>query len=104
MGVTRCLRHPSNVPLQRHIRRQAQTSARVIFLIHTLERMAQRSISDREVFECLRHGVIQRPPQWDDKRGALRCRMEHFGSRRNLAVVVALDDATPDLIVVTVMI
>jgi hypothetical protein len=30
--------------------------------------------------------------------------MEHFGSRRNLAVVVALDDATPDLIVVTVMI
>ena len=90
MGVTRCLRHPSNVPLQRQIRRQAQTSARVIFLIHTLERMAQRSISDREVFECLRHGVIQRPPQWDDKRGALRCPMEYFGSRRNLAVVVAL--------------
>ena len=90
MGVTRCLRHPSNVPLQRHIRRQAQTSARVIFLTHKLERMAQRSISDREVFECLRHGVIQRPPQWDDKRGALRCRMEYFGSRRNLAVVVAL--------------
>jgi hypothetical protein len=29
--------------------------------------------------------------------------MEHFGSVRNLAVAVALDDTDPDLVVVTVM-
>jgi hypothetical protein len=29
--------------------------------------------------------------------------MEHFGSARNLSVVVALDDHDPDLLVVTVI-
>jgi hypothetical protein len=65
--------------------------------------MLQRSVSDWEVFECLRYGVIERPPTRDKKTGSLRCRMEHFGSGRNLAVVAALDDEDPDVIVVTVM-
>jgi hypothetical protein len=65
--------------------------------------MLQRSVSDWEVFECLRSGVIQRPPALDKKTGSLRCRMEHFGAGRNLAVIVALDDEDPHVIVVTVM-
>ena len=65
--------------------------------------MGERRVTDIEVIECLRHGAIQRPPQVDRVTGHLKCRMEHFGSSRNLAVVVALDDSDPDLIVVTVI-
>ena len=103
MGATLSFHDMSNVQLQAHIRRLAQDSSRVVFVPHAYERMMQRSVSDWEVFECLRFGVIQRPPVLDKKTGALRCRMEHFGTGRNLAVVVALDDEDPDVIVVTVM-
>ena len=43
------------------------------------------------------------PPDVGQKTGSLRCRMEHFGAGRNLAVIAALDDEDPDVIVVTVM-
>lgn len=65
--------------------------------------MLERRVSDFEVIECLRQGVIQRPPLIDRKTGDLKCRMESFGSSRNLSVVVALCDEDPDLLVVTVM-
>jgi hypothetical protein len=65
--------------------------------------MRERGVSDLEVIECLRRGVIQRPPQVDRKTGHLKCRMEHFGPSRNVAVVAALDEADPDMVVVTVM-
>ena len=93
----------SNLQLQAHIRRTAQDSARVVITSHALARMAQRSVTDWEVHACLRMGVMERPPRQDRMRGTLKCTMEHFGSVRNLAVAVALDDADPDLIVVTVM-
>lgn len=103
MGARLSFRDMSNVQLQAHIRRMAKDSARVVFTDHAYERMARRSVSDWEVFVCLRQGVIQRPPVQDKRRDTLKCTMEHFGSIRNLAVVVALDDEDPDLIVVTVM-
>jgi hypothetical protein len=56
-----------------------------------------------QVIACLRHGVIQRPPQVERKTGHLKCRMEHFGPSRNLAVIAALDEAYPNMVVVTVM-
>ena len=93
----------SNLQLQAHIRRTAQDSARVVITSHALTRMAQRSVIDWEVHACLRMGVIERPPTRDRLRGTLKCTMEHFGSVRNLAVAVALDDTDPDLVVVTVM-
>jgi len=65
--------------------------------------MLQRSVSDFQVLECLRSGLIQRPAQVDPASRAVKCRMENFGSARNLAVVVGLDDQDPDLVVVTVM-
>ena len=40
----------------------------------------------------------------DRKTGSLKCRMEHFGTNRNISVVVALDESDPDAIVVTVMV
>ena len=93
----------SNVQLQAHIRQVAINSSRVFFTRHALERMKQRTISDVQVLDCLRHGVIQRPPTEDANNGFLKCRMEHFGSARNLAVVVGLDRNDPDLLIVTVM-
>lgn len=103
MGAKLSFRGMSNVQLQAHIRRLAKDSSRVVFVPHAYERMQQRAVSDWEVFECLRNGVVERPPVLDSKTGSLRCRMEHFGTGRNLAVVVALDDEDPDVIVVTVM-
>lgn len=103
MGARLAFRDMTNVQLQAHIRRMAKDSARVFFTEHAYERMARRSVSDWEVFVCLRQGVIERPPVQDRLKGTLKCTMEHFGSVRNLAVVVALDDEDPDVIVVTVM-
>jgi len=103
MGAKLPIRELSNVQVQAHIRRLASSSERVVFTEHAYERMRLRLVSDLEVLECLRRGVIQRPPQLDKQTGALKCRMEFFGTSRNLAVVVALDDNDPDVIVVTVI-
>jgi hypothetical protein len=93
----------SNAQIQAHIRQVAKNSRRVFFTRHALERMKQRTISDVQVLDCLRNGFIQRPPTEDVSNGFLKCRMEYFGSARNLAVVVVLDKKDPDLLIVTVM-
>ena len=103
MGAKLSFHSMSNLQLQAHIRRTAQDSARVVIASHALARMEQRSVIDWEVYACLKMGIIERPPRRDRLRGTLKCTMEHFGSGRNLAVAVALDDADPDLVVVTVM-
>ena len=56
-----------------------------------------------EVLTCLRYCVVQRPPKVRGASAEVRVRMEHFGSARNLSVVVSLDDQDPDVLVVTVM-
>lgn len=103
MGAKISFTDMTNVQLQAHIRRLAQDSGRVFFTQHVQVRMLQRSVSDAQVLECLRSGLIQRPAQIAAASGAVKCRMEHFGSARNLAVVVGLADDDPDLLVVTVM-
>jgi hypothetical protein len=103
MGAKISFQHMSNVQLQAHIRRVAQDSGRVFFLDHALLRMQERVVNDIEVLMCLREGVIQRPAKVDRSTGEVRATMEHFGSARNLSVVVALDDQDPDVLVVTVM-
>ena len=103
MGARIAIHHMSNVQLQAHIRRLAQDSGRVFFPDHARLRMLERAVNDMAVLMCLREGTIQRPAKVDNKTGELRVRMEHFGSARNLSVVVALDDHDPDLLVVTVI-
>ena len=103
MGATIHLKNLSNAELQRHVRALAADSAKVFITEHARDRMIERQVSDIEVIECLRHGVIQRPPQTDRKTGDLKCRMENFGASRNLAVVAALGDHRPGVVVVTVM-
>lgn len=103
MGARISFAQMSNVQLQNHIRRVSQDSSRVFFTIHAQERMLQRSVSDIQVLDCLRSGLMQRPAQIDQVTNHVKCRMEHFGSARNLAVVVGLGDQDPDLLIVTVM-
>jgi hypothetical protein len=103
MGATLHFGSMTNVQLQKHIRALAKNSDSVFLSQHAQDRMASRGVSDVQVFECLRYGFIERPAVRDRKTGDLKCRMEHFGTHRNLSVVVALDDNDPDVIVVTVM-
>lgn len=97
MGARISFSRMSNVQLQSHIRRTAQDSSRVFFLEHAQLRMLERGVND------LQQGLIQRPPKVDEHTGEVRARMEHFGSARNLSVVVGLDEHDPDLLVVTVI-
>ena len=92
----------TKVQLQAHIRRLAQDSGRVFFTDHARLRMRERGVNDLQALECLRAGVLQRPPR-RFASGELRVRMDHFGSARNVSVVVSLDEQDPDVLVVTVM-
>jgi hypothetical protein len=94
----------TNSQLQKHIRTLAKHSDAVFISEHAQGRMTYRGVTDLQVIDCLRHGVIERPPVRDRKTGSLKCRMEHFGTHRNISVVVALDESDPDAIVVTVMV
>jgi hypothetical protein len=93
----------TNGQLQKHIRSISKKSDRVFITDHARLRMLQRKISDYQVLDCLRNGLIQRPSVIDKKTGDLKCRMEHFGSSKNTSVVVALSPVDPDVIVITVM-
>ena len=103
MGARISFHQMTNVQLQAHIRRLSQDSDRVFFLDHALLRMKERNVNDAEVLMCLRQGVIQRPVKVIKRTGEVRAQMEHFGSARNLSVVVTLVDQDPDVLVVTVM-
>ena len=93
----------TNVQLQKHIRLLSKNSANVFITEHARKRMHQRKITDYQVIDCLRNGVVQRPATQDIKTRDIKCRMEHFGTSRNISVVVALSDQDPDLIIITVM-
>ena len=64
--------------------------------------MHERQVSDYQVLKCLRLGIIHRPPEIDRQTEDLKCRVEYFGTARNLSVIVALDEAEPDIVVVMV--
>lgn len=92
----------SNVVLQRHIRAVAVDSALVFLTGHVKKRMRERGVGINEIYDILRHGTIVRPPEINIAKDSLECRMERYVGGRDRAVVVALDDDDPNLIVVTV--
>lgn len=89
--------------LQRHIRASAVDSTTVVILPHARQRMKLRKVTISEVFDVLRYGSIRLQPEPNPAKGSLECRMQRYVAGRECAVVVALDDDHPDLIVVTVM-
>lgn len=76
----------------------------VLITHHAKQQMAARKVIIAEIYECLREGVIALPPEEDLKTGHLICRMARYVCGRNIAVCVALDDADPHLMVVTVFV
>ena len=103
MGARISVFKMSNPQLQGRIRHLAQNSECVYISDHALLRMQERGVNDSEVLICLREGVVQRPAKVDVKNDEVRVRMDHFGSARNISVVVTLSDVDPDTVVVTVM-
>lgn len=88
--------------LQRHIRTTAARTECVIFVHHAKKRMRERKVTVTEVFEVLRKGVLHAQPEPNFVKGSLECRMERYVAGRDCAVVVALVDENPNLLVVTV--
>ena len=72
--------------------------------VHALKRMKDRHVLRDEVFEVLESGRIVRPPEPNPARGSLECRMQRFVSGRELAVVAAVSDDNPLVIVVTMIV
>ncbi len=89
--------------LERHIRQAASDASNVVITAHAHTRMRQRGVLAREVFACLLHGCVHLPPEEDMKTGHLICRMQRYGTARDLAVCVGLDDHNPKLLVITVI-
>ena len=88
--------------LEKHIRLLARDTASIVILPHAKVRMRTRKVTVHEVYEVLRQGCMHRPPEPNPAKGSLECRMERYVAGRNCAVVVALGDANPNLLIVTV--
>lgn len=65
--------------------------------------MRQRAVVWTEVIEVLRMGSLPRRPEPNPVKGSLERRMQRYVAGRELAVVVALSDDDPDVVVVTVI-
>lgn len=102
MGYSKALAK-TNVQLQRIIQRASKDSRLVVITQHAAERMVDRNISRSEVDNCMRIGCIHRAPEPNRAMGSLECRMEGYVAGRHLAVIVAICDEDPSMIVVTAM-
>ena len=97
------MRHWTNGAFEKHIRRLALQSDSIRFTVHARTRMAQRGIVVAMVLECLRRGVIRRPPEQNIKTGWFECRIERYTGGKNVAVVAAVAESDPSVIIVTVI-
>ena len=73
------------------------------FVKHAWDQMRARHVNQAMVMEVLHMGRMHIPPEPDIRFTGLKCRMEHFVSGMNVAVVVAVEYPEPGLTVVTVI-
>ena len=92
----------SDAQVAKNIRTIAKESSCVFFTQHVKVRMNERKVTAPEVLDCIRNGTIRREPEPSRDGQSLECRMERYVAGRNLAVVVAICDENPDIILVTV--
>ena len=95
--------NPSNHQLEKHIRQSSANSVNVAFVKHAWSQMRARHVNQAMVMEVLRMGRMHRLPEPDIRFSGLKCRMEHFVSGMNVAVVVAVEYPQPGITVVTVI-
>jgi Domain of unknown function (DUF4258) len=93
----------SNSQLQSHIRTVSGDSTRVAFTNHALVRMKARQITRDMALEVLRKGRLIQSPESNIAKGSIECRLEKFVTGRDIAIVAALSDSDPDLLVITAM-
>lgn len=94
----------SDAQLAKHIRELSKTPAAVYFTKHAKAQMVRRKVSTLEVFECIRNGTIRRAPEVSNDGESLECRIERYVAGRELAVIVALCDEDPNIVLVTVFV
>lgn len=93
----------SKQQLEALIRDESQDTSKVFFTTHAQQQMRSRGITNACVLDALRNGQLRRTPEPNLMKGNLECRMERFSTGRGIAVVVAVSDEDPDLIIVTAM-
>lgn len=94
----------SLVEVERLVRRRAARTVNVRLTNHVLARMKLRHIAREEVYDVLCLGRLARPPEPNLALGSLECRMQRLMSGRELAVVAAISDEDPTVIVVTAIV
>lgn len=92
----------SNAQLEKLIQNTAKDTKAVVITVHAGVRMRQRKVNSQEIYECLQNGRIRQQPELNHAKGSFECRMERYVAGRNIAVVAAICDEDPDVIVVTV--
>ncbi|WP_348658220.1 DUF4258 domain-containing protein [uncultured Stutzerimonas sp.] len=69
----------------------AQTSARVIFTGHCLERLAERGVTTGEALRCLQRGRITSGPDYDAGRKTYKFLMSEAPPRDVVCIVAAIE-------------
>ena len=87
--------------VERLVRTRAAVTGNVRLTNHALVRMKLRHITREEVYDVLRLGRLVRAPEPNMMLGSLECRMQRFMAGRELAIVAAISDDDPSVIVVT---
>lgn len=90
--------------VERLVRRRSALTVNVRLTNHVLVRMKLRHIAREEVYDVLCHGRLVQPPEPNPAKGSLECRMQRFMSGRELAVVAAIADDDPSVVVVTAIV
>jgi hypothetical protein len=88
--------------LQRLIREAAAETARVYMTPHAKQKMRERQIAPRQVYECLRKGYVSEPARINIK-GNWQCTLtwRHAGDDVSVAAALERDDGGDWVIVVT---
>lgn len=90
--------------VERLLRKRSALTANVRLTNHVLARMKLRHIAREEIYDVLCHGRLARPPEQNLALGSLECRMQRFIAGRELAVIAAIADDDPSVIVVTAIV
>lgn len=101
MTVTRT--QLSRQQLETLIRTESLDSSNLFFTRHVQSQMRARNITNACVLSTLQNGRIKKTPEPNLMKGSIECRMEHFCTGHHVAVIVAVSDDFPDLMLVTAM-
>lgn len=83
--------------------RQAAASDKVFITRHAEQRMMERNISRKMVYDALHLGRMSREPEPNIAKGSTECKLDHYCAGESYSVIAAIHEDNPNLIVVTVL-